>query len=155
MCKTARIEDRPVHMRFRSTVDDTFDLMRLKNRRDDLLIANITLDEGILWVPLNRRKIGQVTRVPQRIKIDDRVLRRCQEATDEMGSDEAGTTSYENAHGKSFGIEWSRDKGVDIPFILFAPVWLTSWLAKYSDSMVPASVHQPSRTSQVRLPALI
>lgn len=49
--------------------------------------------------------------MPQGIKIDDRMLRGCKKAPDQMRSDEACPSGYEDSHSASSGIKGQRGCG--------------------------------------------
>src|SRR5216683_579074 len=94
----------------------------------------------------NRFQIREVSGVRQFVVVDDLVsLVEGEDVADEIGTDKSGAAGYKDFHRPvSFGATSCDSRSWDI---LFAPVSATRVLARSSDSNVPASVHQPSRTS--------
>src|SRR5271156_6445259 len=112
-------------------------------RFDGGRIANIALDKGVLRTIRDGIKVREISSVSQFVVVDDgMVLGEAQDVSDEIRADEARSSSYKNLHRAA-----SLRAAPDERFILFAPDSATSILARSNDSNVPASVHQPSRTS--------
>ena len=69
--KSARIENRPIDMRFGRTINDGLRAVRVEERRDRGLIADVALHEGIPLVRFDLTQILKIARIAQCVKIDD------------------------------------------------------------------------------------
>jgi hypothetical protein len=96
--------DRAVDVRLGGEVDDGVDC------REELVeqasVADVALDEGVARRVGDRREVGEVAGVCQRVEHDhlsalEARVGILQGATDEIGADETGATSDENLHEES------------------------------------------------------
>ena len=71
LCKDLGVSYAPVNMRFRGKMNDIVYVVFRKNFRNSIPIAYIGFDEGIVNVSFKIRKIFQISRVCQKIHIDD------------------------------------------------------------------------------------
>jgi hypothetical protein len=62
--KTPRIEDRPVHVRFRRKIDDSFHAMVTKDASYGRGIANVSVDKGVSSVLGQIGEIVQIAGIP-------------------------------------------------------------------------------------------
>ena len=140
-------------MGFRRSIDHPFNPMLTKKTFDQGLIANIPMHKYMPGMRLDRLKISKITGVFQRVEIHHLMAALHNQATYEMRPNESGSTGYEDSHPTTL-FEVRRSSWRE-SHNLFAPVFATSWLARWRDSIVPASVHQPSNRSQVNVPSAI
>ena len=100
------------------------------------LRGDVAFEEQVPGVPLQVLEVGGIAGVGELVEDGDPPVGVGGESVvDVVGADESGPPGDEDARHRIFAVSFS---------IIFSR---TSWLARYSDSKVPASVHQPSRMS--------
>ena len=93
-------------MAFGSEVKDAVDGEFLEHLGHRFGIANIGLDEHVVRRVLDVAQVLQVTRVGQRIEVDDAVLRILgDEAAPDMAADESGTAGDEDGALKAHRLQ--------------------------------------------------
>ena len=108
-------------------------------------VADISPDKRVAGVLRHLLEIGQIARIGQFVVINELVvLARSQNVADEVRADKSRPTGNQNFHRSTRSVASCSSPVRDG---LLAPVSATSVFARSSESKVPASVHQPSRTS--------
>ena len=69
------ILDTSIYMALGSEMDDTIHLIVLHQFQHQVEIADITLNESIVWLVLDVLEVSQVTSVSQLVEVDDVILR--------------------------------------------------------------------------------
>ena len=72
--KTCRVLDGAVHMALRRKVYDNIRLLRLKQVKYKLPVRNIPADKLVIGGVLHLRQVLQVSRIGQKIQVDDLML---------------------------------------------------------------------------------
>src|ERR1044071_8392954 len=97
-CKGSRIENRPIDMSLRRSVDDPFNPMRTNETLDQGLIANISMHKCMPGMLFDRLKICEIAGVFQGIEIHHLMAALRNQTTDEMRPDESSPSGYEDTH---------------------------------------------------------
>src|SRR5205807_7657943 len=135
--------DTAVHVRFRSEV--YYRIASAHGRLDGGGIADIAPDKCVVRILSNLCQIGQIPCISQLVVINELViLALCQNVADEIGADKSRPARNQNFHRSTRSVASCSSPVRDG---LLAPVSATRVLARSRESKVPASVHQPSRTS--------
>src|SRR5215471_18901294 len=93
------VENRTVHVRFRSEVHDCIECMLFEHLMHLGGVRNVTLDESISRVIRDFVEIAKIACVGQEIVIDDvRVLTLADKIADEARTDETGSAGNQNLH---------------------------------------------------------
>ncbi len=111
--KGPRIENRPIHVGLRRGIDHPFNPVLTEKPFDQGLIANVPMHKGMTGMGLDRLEICEVAGIFQRIQIHHLMAALHNQATDEMGADEAGSAGYEDSHREPSGVtgQWGRGAG--------------------------------------------
>ena len=81
-------------MAFRSEVDNIVEVVFLKQRSHQLLIADVTLHKHMARVALHALEVFQISRIGQLVEIDEQnVVIFLQHVVNKVGADKAGATS--------------------------------------------------------------
>src|SRR5205823_3658923 len=115
-------------------------------------IADVSFEKAVVRTGLYRLQVREITSVGELVVVDDfAVLNILQYMSNEIRSNESGPTCHQYPHRAT---SLARISAARSPVgILFAPVSATRLFARSKDSNVPASVHQPSSISYVRVPS--
>ena len=91
-----RAVDAAVDVRFGGKIDNGAGLVLGEQFGDEVEVADVTLDEGVARVSLERGEVFEVAGVGQRIEVDDGLVGMGQPVEDEVAADEAGAACDED-----------------------------------------------------------
>lgn len=97
----ARAMNATIHMALGRNMHDGARLVRSQQRIDQRPVTDIALHESVARIALQRSQILQIARVSQLVQIDHRLIARAQPVQNEVTTNEAGPTGYQNAHTHS------------------------------------------------------
>jgi hypothetical protein len=101
-----RVEDRAVDVRLGREMDDRLGLVEVEQARDQLMVTDVAVDEGVRGVVGDGGEIAEIAGVGQRVEIDDaRAARDLGEH--EVRADEAGAAGDEPG-GRGHGVPLAR-----------------------------------------------
>jgi len=98
-------------------IDDGLDPMLAQNPLHQRLIADIPMHKSIPPISLEVLQVGEIAGILQRVHVDDLMAAYHDQATDQMRSDESGSSSHQDSHDDSsrilvyVGAEGQRDRG--------------------------------------------
>ena len=106
--------DGVVDMAFRRKVDDALDVVLVEEVVYQRFIADVSLDEGVVGHTSAFPEVVQVACIGEFVEVDDMVVWVfLREVRDEVGTDESGSTGYEDAfHFSLHGLVVTDHRGM-------------------------------------------